>query len=102
MMSMATHTETSEPAQPGDAGAPDDDSPQQKIADAFIENFDDPATLTPAFLDMAKARDFIASVNHGKWRGIGMSGKLAIAKGQIKQLLLKKDPGHPATVPFKV
>jgi hypothetical protein len=89
-------------AQYGSTGAPDNDSPQQLIADAFMENFDDPATLTPAFLDMNIARDFIASVNHGKWRGIGVKGKVGIGKAQIKQLLLRKDPGHPSTVPFEV
>ena len=89
-------------AQYGSTGAPDDESPQQHIGDAFIENFNDAATLTPAFLDIKLAREFIASVNNGKWRGIGVKGKLDIAKGQMKRLLLKKDPGHPATVPFTV
>ena len=43
-------------AQFGSDGRADNHGSQQKVANAFVENFNDPRRLTPAFTDMAAAR----------------------------------------------
>jgi hypothetical protein len=84
-------------AQYGSDGRADNGSGAQKIANLFCDNFDDPATLTDAFYDMKQAKAVIAKAT-GKpaWKA-DLAGKLAIAKGQIRQKL-GKNPHHPGTV----
>jgi hypothetical protein len=84
-------------AQYGSDGRADNDSGAQKIANLFCENFDDPATLTDAFYDMDKAKAVIAEATGGSAWKADLHGKLAIAKGQIRQKL-GMSPHHPGTV----
>ena len=69
-------------AQYGSDGRADNRSAQQRIADAFFENFNDPRTLTPAFTDMRRAREVI-----GTWRWSGVRGRARIARDQVRQRL---------------
>jgi hypothetical protein len=70
------------------------DGPQQSIADAFVENFDDATLLTPIMQDLALARAFISEKMGHSWVRSAVSGRLAIAAGQIRQKL-GMPPNHP-------
>jgi len=84
-------------AQYGSTGSTLDASGPQRIANLFCANFDDPASLSEAFFDMQAARAAIAAATgRPAWRS-ALRGRLAIAKGQIRQKL-GKPPGHPGTV----
>ncbi|MBV8545815.1 MAG: hypothetical protein JO088_13815 [Acidobacteria bacterium] len=78
-------------AQYGSDGEPGNDSAQQRIADAFVENFNDPRLLTPAFTDMAISRQVIASHAEGRWLWNGVRGRASIARDQIKAKLRRRD-----------
>jgi hypothetical protein len=82
-------------AQYGSSGKADDASPQQKIANAFCNNFDDPNLLTPALVDRQKAKQYINTVSNGRAGSIDLSNKLRIAGGQIRQILGRPRSGHP-------
>jgi 2-polyprenyl-6-methoxyphenol hydroxylase-like FAD-dependent oxidoreductase len=71
-------------AQYGSDGEIENHSPQQRIADAFVENFNDPRLLTPAFTDIAVSRKVIASHADGRWLWNGVRGRASIARDQIK------------------
>jgi len=58
-------------------------SGQQRIANAFFENFNDPRTLTPAFLDMNRARAFIAERTGQPWLWNAIRGRGRVAWNQI-------------------
>jgi hypothetical protein len=72
------------------------DSARQRIADAFIANFEDPRRLTEAFQDVGVARAFIASTSGRSWIWPTLEGGVAVARGQIRQKL-GLDPRHPRT-----
>lgn len=74
-------------AQAGSDGRADNATPQQRIADAFVENFNDPRLMTPAFSDMSAARATIARYSGGGWRWRGIHGRATIAAGQLRQRL---------------
>jgi 2-polyprenyl-6-methoxyphenol hydroxylase-like FAD-dependent oxidoreductase len=76
-------------AQYGSDGEIENHSPQQRIADAFVENFNDPRLLTPAFTDIAVSRKVIASHADGRWLWNGVRGRASIARDQIKVRLRK-------------
>ncbi|MBV9915673.1 MAG: hypothetical protein JO153_04155 [Solirubrobacterales bacterium] len=75
-------------AQYGSTARAEDDSPQQKLADEFIENFNDPMQLTPAFQNRRRAHDEIK-------RAFGTrsalpplaAGATRVAAGQLRQRL---------------
>jgi len=68
-----------------------------RIADAFIENFNDANGLTDAFLDVHKAHAVIREKT-GMSRPVAVArGALGVAKGQLRQKL-GREPGHPAVV----
>jgi hypothetical protein len=73
-------------AQYGSSGLAVDDSTHQQIANAFIENFNDPRLLTPAFSDIAVARAVIARHNNGRWLWNGIRGRASIAGNQVARL----------------
>ncbi|HEY2093986.1 MAG TPA: styrene monooxygenase/indole monooxygenase family protein [Thermoanaerobaculia bacterium] len=77
-------------AQYGSDGRAGNRSPQQRIADAFFENFNDPRSLTPAFTDMTTARQVIAHHAGGGWRWSGVRGRAAIGANQVRQRLTGK------------
>lgn len=82
-------------AQYGSTGKPDDDSPQQKLADIFIENFNDPILLTEAFHDDAKAKKVLRDT-FGSASLPVLKGALGVAKGQLRQKMGLRS-GHPGT-----
>lgn len=82
-------------AQYGSDGKLGNDSPQQRLANLFFENFNDPAILTDAFHDRAKARAVIREQFGSSLRPI-LRGAAGIAKGQLRQKL-GRPPGHPGT-----
>jgi hypothetical protein len=84
----------------GSTGRADDASGPQKVADAFANNFDDPARITNAFYDMREARKLIESKTGRSWLFTAIKNRLKIGKGQLLQKL-GKDPGHPSTVSYK-
>jgi 2-polyprenyl-6-methoxyphenol hydroxylase-like FAD-dependent oxidoreductase len=70
------------------------DGPQQSIADAFVENFDNPSLLTPAMQDLGVARAFISEKMGRSWVRSAVTGRLLIAAGQLRQKL-GMAPNHP-------
>ena len=82
-------------AQYGSTAKPGEKGPQQKIANRFIDNFNDPHDLTPAFHDAGKAKAVIREA-FGSTLGPLMAGRLAIGRAQLRQRL-GKPPGHPGT-----
>lgn len=84
-------------AQYGSTGRSDDDSGQQRIANAFFNNFDDPAQLTEAFHDRRAAKGVIREA-FGSVAWPIARGALGVARGQLRQLV-GRAPGHPGTLP---
>jgi len=77
-------------AQYGSTARHDDHSPQERLADVFCENFDDPSLLTEAFHDETKARAAIRDVFGSTFRPVAQ-GRARILKAQLRQRL-----GQPA------
>lgn len=67
---------------------------KQRIADAFIENFNDANSLTPAFMDAQKAHAVIKEKTGKPWLVAVAGGALGVAKAQLRQKL-GMAPGHP-------
>lgn len=74
-------------AQYGSDGRAGNGSAQQRIADAFFANFNDPREFTDAFLDLDKARTFIARMTGTGWLGRAIRGRAAIARDQVRKLV---------------
>jgi len=81
-------------AQYGSDGRARGSTGQQRIADAFIENFNDANVLTSAFLDVHKAQAVIREKTGVSWPIAVARGALGVAKGQLRQKL-GRQPGHP-------
>ena len=81
-------------AQYGSDGRADNTSSRQRLANAFAENFNDPASLTPVVRDARRTRDFIAETTRGAWFTALARGGLGVARGQLRQKL-GLDPRHP-------
>jgi 2-polyprenyl-6-methoxyphenol hydroxylase-like FAD-dependent oxidoreductase len=56
---------------------------QQRIADAFFSNFNDPREMTPLFHDMAHMRTFIAKTTGRSWLANAARGRAAVVKNQL-------------------
>ena len=56
----------------------------QAIANAFVENFNDPRLLTSAFTDMGTSRDTIRSHAGGSWLWPGTRGRASIIRNQLR------------------
>lgn len=82
-------------AQYGSDGRARGSTGQQRIADAFIENFNDANGLTPAFLDAGKAHAVIREKTGTSWPVAVARGAFGVARGQLRQKL-GREPGHPA------
>ena len=82
-------------AQYGSTAKPGEMGPRQKIANRFIDNFNEPSDLTPAFQDAGKAKAVIREA-FGSTFGPLMAGRLAIGRAQLRQKLGRR-PGHPGT-----
>ncbi|HEV3485690.1 MAG TPA: hypothetical protein VG106_09805, partial [Vicinamibacterales bacterium] len=68
-------------AQYGSDGRRDNDSPRQRIANAFFSNFNDPRELTETLLDVRRARAFIAEVTGRPWLFTAIRGRAAVLAG---------------------
>jgi Styrene monooxygenase A putative substrate binding domain len=82
-------------SQYGSDAKPENDSPQQKIADMFIDNFNDPIGMTAAFHDGRLARSLIRST-FGSTAPPLAAGAARIARAQLRQKL-GRPSGHPGT-----
>jgi 2-polyprenyl-6-methoxyphenol hydroxylase-like FAD-dependent oxidoreductase len=82
-------------SQYGSTGKPDDTSPQQKLANIFCENFNDPSLYTEALQDKAKAKQLIREAFGSTFLPLARGG-LGILQGQIRQAF-GMSPGHPGT-----
>jgi hypothetical protein len=82
-------------SQYGSDARPGNDSPQQKIANLFIENFDDPALITEAFHDKGEANRIVEEA-FGSARTPFLRGMLRIGRGQLRQRL-GRPAEHPGT-----
>lgn len=82
-------------AQYGSLAKPGMDRGQQRIADQFIDNFNDPKGITEAFHDKELAKRLIHDA-FGSVHGPLLRGRLAIAKAQVRQKL-GMPAGHPGT-----
>ncbi len=82
-------------AQYGSTAETGNDSPQQKIANAFCNNFNDPMQLTEAFHDNDKARQVVKEAFGSSFWPL-LRGGLGIAKAQFLQTL-GRPGGHPGT-----
>jgi 2-polyprenyl-6-methoxyphenol hydroxylase-like FAD-dependent oxidoreductase len=82
-------------SQYGSDAKPETDTPQQRIADRFIENFNDPIDLTDAFHDKERARQVLQET-FGSARTPMLKGMLGIARAQLRQRL-GRPAGHPGT-----
>lgn len=82
-------------SQYGSTGRPGDDSPQQRLANAIVENFNDPARLTDAFFDGARARAAIAAIFGGSAAAVAR-GAARVLGAQARQIF-GRAPGHPGT-----
>jgi hypothetical protein len=82
-------------AQYGSTARPGESGPRQEIANLFIDNFNDPRDLTPAFHDARVAKAVIRDA-YGTRSTFGplLRGRLGIAKAQVRQKL-GRGPGHP-------
>jgi hypothetical protein len=69
-------------AQYGSDGRAANDTPRQRIADAFFANFNDPRLHTRAFVDMNEARALI-SRESGSWLRSAIRGRAAVAWNQV-------------------
>ncbi len=82
-------------AQYGSDGRLGNDSPDQRIADMFINNLDDPTRITDCLIAPAKAKQAIAETYGASAAMVGVKGRLRIAKGQIRQLVGLPRSSHP-------
>jgi hypothetical protein len=82
-------------SQYGSDARPGNDSPQQKIADMFIDNFNDPILMTEAFDDRQRARDLLEEA-FGSTRRPLLAGAAKIARAQLRQRL-HRPARHPGT-----
>jgi 2-polyprenyl-6-methoxyphenol hydroxylase-like FAD-dependent oxidoreductase len=82
-------------AQYGSTGRPDDESPQQRLADTFFENFNNPVLLTEAFHDEGKAKKVIRDIFGSTSRPFA-KGAFGVAKGQLRQKVGMR-ACHPGT-----
>ncbi len=82
-------------AQYGSTARPGETSGRQRLADAFCDNFNDPALLTEAFHDGSKARRAIKEAC-GSTVWPVLRGALEVGRAQVRQKL-GRPPAHPGT-----
>lgn len=82
-------------AQYGSNGEIGNTAIQQQIANDFVNNFDDPGVMTPLFQDDSAAKTYINDLSKGDAASIDRRAKLAIVKGQLRQLVGLPRSGHP-------
>ncbi|WP_433933101.1 styrene monooxygenase/indole monooxygenase family protein [Sorangium cellulosum] len=81
-------------AQYGSDGRADNTSRQQALANAFVNNFADPAHLTPILEDVGRVRAFIGQKTGRPWPLALAAGGVGVGIAQVRQRL-GLSPGHP-------
>lgn len=82
-------------AQYGSNGLIGNHSVQQKVANSFVDNFDDPTTFTRQMQKPEMALEFMNQVSGGKATRVDILNKLKIGKGQVRQILGMPRSAHP-------
>jgi hypothetical protein len=82
-------------SQYGSDARPGNDTPQQRIADMFIDNFNDAILMTDAFHDGKRAREVLREA-FGSTRKPLVEGAARVARAQLRQRL-GRPAGHPGT-----
>ena len=82
-------------SQYGSDAKPDSSSPQQRIADMFIDNFNDPIEMTEAFHDGKRAKALLRRTFGSTAKPLAL-GAARIARAQLRQRL-GRPSGHPGT-----
>lgn len=80
-------------SQYGSTGKADDKSPQQQLANLFVDNFANPTLLTEAFHDDGKAKLTVKKIFGSTSRPF-LKGAFGVAKGQMRQKFGLRS-GHP-------
>lgn len=76
-------------AQYGSDGRADNRSGQQILADAFVENFNDPTTFTPILTDLRKMHEVIERSLGKSWPAAVAAGGIELGRDQLRRLLKK-------------
>jgi len=74
------------------------DSPNQRIANAVLENFMDPRRFTRAFVDKAAARKLVAERSGRSWRRQFLTGTTRVAAAQVRRVF-GAGPAHVGLLP---
>lgn len=82
-------------AQYGSDGRADNTSGQQALANAFVNNFNDPARLTAVLEDVGRVRAFIRQTTGRPWPLALAAGGVGVGIAQVRQRI-GLPPGHPA------
>jgi 2-polyprenyl-6-methoxyphenol hydroxylase-like FAD-dependent oxidoreductase len=88
-------------AQYGSDGRFDNQSGPQLLANAFVENGNDPALLTPILQDRRKTHEFIEKTTGVSWIRAIASGAMGVAREEFRQWR-GLAPRHPLVPEFKV
>jgi 2-polyprenyl-6-methoxyphenol hydroxylase-like FAD-dependent oxidoreductase len=88
-------------AQYGSDGRFDNDSGPQRLANAFVENANDPALMTPLLQDRRKMHQFIEKVTERSWIRAVASGAVSVARQEFRQWR-GLEPHHPLVPEYKV
>jgi 2-polyprenyl-6-methoxyphenol hydroxylase-like FAD-dependent oxidoreductase len=88
-------------AQYGSDGRFDNTSGPQLLANAFVENANDPALMTPMLMDRRKMHQFIEKVTGRSWLRSVASGAMSVAVEEFRQWR-GLEPRHPLVAEYKV
>jgi Styrene monooxygenase A putative substrate binding domain len=88
-------------AQYGSDGSFDNTSGAQMLANAFVENVNDPALLTPILQDPRKMHEFIEKTTGRSWLRSVAAGALNVAWEEIRQWR-GLEPRHPLVSEIKI
>lgn len=88
-------------AQYGSDGRFDNTSGAQLLANAFVENANDPALLTPLLNDRRKMHAFIEKTTGRSWLRSVASGAMGIAREEFRQWR-GLQPRHPTVAEYKI
>jgi len=88
-------------AQYGSDGRFDNNSDMQLLANAFVENSNDPAQMLPMMLDRKKMHQFIEQVTGRSWLRAVARGAMGVAREEFRQWR-GLAPRHPLVPEYKV
>ena len=73
----------------------------QKLANAIVENFRDPRSLSKAFFSAREAKKAITAITGKPWRTVFFRSLLQVIKGQFRQAI-GLAPKHPLSLPTEL